>query len=291
MSKGIDYDSLSKEDLIKLLLKSDEENKKLSKEINKKNKAISYRDSKIEKLEVENRNLNIQIEQLIAKYEDKLMASKKFQIEKFIPSSEKLKDEDLIINEIEAVKEKKSRKSPTESFIKDLRDIKRAEDVVIDYDFNGIDTSKIRGNIGKDSFKTISENYNRQQRLIVQQQIANAKDANAQKKIILDAVHRNIYSPEEGTAQLKLLGVDANLQQSNQTKLTQARVNNYNNPKPRVSINIKQGGTKSIVEHRTTGSGTGSNSAPKTAQQYINQHKNKGTQTKTTKSGIKYKVR
>ena len=81
------------------------------------------------------------------------------------------------------------------------------------------------------------------------------------------------------------------MQQSNQTKLTQARVNNYNNPKPRVSINIKQGGTKSIVEHRTTGSGTGSNSAPKTAQQYINQHKNKGTQTKTTKSGIKYKVR
>ena len=59
MSKGIDYDSLSKEDLIKLLLKSDEENKKLSNEITKKNKDISYRDSKIEKLEVENRNLNI----------------------------------------------------------------------------------------------------------------------------------------------------------------------------------------------------------------------------------------
>lgn len=43
MSKGIDYDSLPKEDLIKLLLKSDEENKKLSKEITRKNKAISYR--------------------------------------------------------------------------------------------------------------------------------------------------------------------------------------------------------------------------------------------------------
>ena len=144
MSKGIEYDSLSKEELIKLLLKTDEENKKLSKEITKKNKAISYRDSKIEKLEVENRNLNIQIEQLIAKYEDKLMASKKFQIEKFIPSSEKLKDEDLIINEIEVVREKKKRKSPTESFIRDLRDIKRAQDIIIDYDFNGIDTSKIK---------------------------------------------------------------------------------------------------------------------------------------------------
>ena len=44
MSKGIEYDSLSKEELIKLLLKTDEENKKLSKEITKKNKAISYRD-------------------------------------------------------------------------------------------------------------------------------------------------------------------------------------------------------------------------------------------------------
>lgn len=90
----------------------------------------------------------------------------------------------------------------------------------------GIDTSKIRGNVGKDTFKTISDNYNKQQRLIVQQQIANAKDANAQKKIILDAVNRNIYSPEEGMAQLKLLGVDANLQQSNQTKFTDAKIKN-----------------------------------------------------------------
>lgn len=144
MGKSIDYEELSKEELIRLLLKSDKEKKELSKEITKKNKAISYRDSKIEKLEVENRNLNIQIEQLIAKYEDKLKSSKKFQIEKFIQSSEKLKEKDLIINEIEAVKEKKPRKSPTESFIKDLKDINRAPDIIVDYDFNDIDTSKIK---------------------------------------------------------------------------------------------------------------------------------------------------
>ena len=41
----------------------------------------AYATGILQDLEVENRNLNIQIEQLIAKYEDKLMASKKFQIE------------------------------------------------------------------------------------------------------------------------------------------------------------------------------------------------------------------
>ena len=90
----------------------------------------------------------------------------------------------------------------------------------------GIDTSNIRGNVNKDTFKNISDNYNKQQRLIVQQQIANAKDANTQKKMILDAVNRNIYSPEEGMAQLKLLGLDANLQESNQTRLTDAKIKN-----------------------------------------------------------------
>lgn len=156
----------------------------------------------------------------------------------------------------------------------------------------GIDTSKIRGNIGKDSFKAISEDYAKRQRMVLQQQIANAKDNTQRAKLIMEAANRGLLDSQEAINQLKLYGIDVNnLQQSNQTKLTQARVNNYNNPKPKVSINIKQGGTKSIIEHRTTGSGTGSNSTPKTAQQYINQHKNKGTQTKTTKSGIKYTVR
>ena len=144
MSKNINYEELSKEELIKLLLKSNEEKKELSKEIAKKNKDISYRDSKIEKLEVENRNLNIKIERLIAKYEAKLAAYRKAQVEKFIPSSEKLKDEDLIINEIEVIKEKKTRKSPTESFLKDLKDINRAPDIIIDYDFSAMDTTKIK---------------------------------------------------------------------------------------------------------------------------------------------------
>ena len=40
MGKSIDYEELSKEELIRLLLKSDKEKKELSKEITKKNKAI-----------------------------------------------------------------------------------------------------------------------------------------------------------------------------------------------------------------------------------------------------------
>lgn len=155
---NINFDEISKEELFKLLQESQKEKEELSKELkekdkeikdkdkelSKKDKAIAYREKKIEKLEVENRNLNIQIEQLIAKYEDKLLASKKFQVEKFIPSSEKLIDDDLVINEIEVIKEKKTRKSPTESFIKDLKDINRGEDIIVDYDFTGIDTSKIK---------------------------------------------------------------------------------------------------------------------------------------------------
>ena len=146
------YNNLSKEKLISLLTKQkeviDSQNKELiskNKELSKKNKQLASKDkqiaskdkqivsqdklivlkqAKIEKLEVDNRNLNLRIEQLIAKYEDKLLASKKFQVEQFIPKSEKLKEEDLVFNELEVIKEKqekKTRKAPTENFINDLK--------------------------------------------------------------------------------------------------------------------------------------------------------------------------
>ena len=44
MSKNINYEELSKEELIKLLLKSNEEKKELSKEIAKKNKDFAKSD-------------------------------------------------------------------------------------------------------------------------------------------------------------------------------------------------------------------------------------------------------
>lgn len=130
------YDNLSKEELIALLLKKDNE-------LNKQDKIISTQQRKIEKLEVKNKNLNIQIEKLIAKYEDKLLASKKFQVEQFIPKNEQLKDEDIIVNELESIKNKKTRKAPTENFIQDLKSLCTNE-VIIDYDFKGIDASHIK---------------------------------------------------------------------------------------------------------------------------------------------------
>ena len=158
------YNNLSKEELIALITKQNkllddtnkelrDTNKKLAnknkelarnkKELTRQEKLLSIKHAELEKLQVENRKLNLRIEELIAKYEDKLLASKKFQVEQFIPSSEKLTEEDLIINELEVIQEKKVRKAPTENFINDLKKLYEKEEI-IDYDFKGIDISNIK---------------------------------------------------------------------------------------------------------------------------------------------------
>ena len=165
------YNNLSKEELIALITKQnkiiDDTNKELratnkelrdtnkelanknkelarnKKELTKQEKLLSIKHAELEKLQVENRKLNLRIEELIAKYEDKLLASKKFQVEQFVPSSEKLTEEDLIINELEVIQEKKVRKAPTENFINDLKKLYEKEEI-IDYDFKDIDISNIK---------------------------------------------------------------------------------------------------------------------------------------------------
>lgn len=158
------YNNLSKEELIALITKQnkllDDTNKELrdtnkelasknkelarnKKELTRQEKLLSIKHAELEKLQVENRKLNLRIEELIAKYEDKLLASKKFQVEQVIPSSEKLIEEDLIINELEVIQEKKVRKAPTENFINDLKKLYEKEEI-IDYDFKGIDISNIK---------------------------------------------------------------------------------------------------------------------------------------------------
>lgn len=153
-----DLNNLSKEELLLLLQKSLNENKEKDKKIEAQDKKIDAQnekieaqekkiktqDKKIEKQEVEIRTLHLKIEELIAKYEDKLEASKLHLVEQYIPKSEKLKDKDLLINEIEANKERKPHKSPIKSFINDLKGINRGEDIIIDYNFDGIDTSHIK---------------------------------------------------------------------------------------------------------------------------------------------------
>ena len=158
------YNNISKEELIALITKQNkllddtnkelrDTNKKLAnknkelarnkKELTRQEKLLSIKHAELEKLQVENRKLNLRIEELIAKYEDKLLASKKFQVEQFVPSSEKLTEEDLIINELEVIQEKKVRKAPTENFINDLKKLYEKEEI-IDYDFKGIDISNIK---------------------------------------------------------------------------------------------------------------------------------------------------
>ena len=158
------YNNLSKEELIALITKQnkllDDTNKELrdtnkelasknkelarnKKELTRQEKLLSIKHAELEKLQVENRKLNLRIEELIAKYEDKLLASKKFQVEQFIPSSEKLIEEDLIINELEVIQEKKVRKAPIENFINDLKKLCDKEEI-IDYDFKDIDISNIK---------------------------------------------------------------------------------------------------------------------------------------------------
>ena len=140
-------DIKNKDDVIKnkddVIKNKDDVIKEKNADIKKKNDALRYREKKIEKLEAEKKELNLHIEKLIAKYEDKLLDSKKFQVEKFMPSSEIIKDEDKVINELEAIKQKKTRKAPTVSFIEDLKSLCKQE-VFIDYDFVDMDTSKIK---------------------------------------------------------------------------------------------------------------------------------------------------
>ena len=144
-------EAMSKQELLELLKKTIEDNKQKDetiasqeKSIAKKDEAIAKKDKTISKQEAKIRSLHLQIEELIAKYEDKLEASKLHLVEQYVPSSEKLKDEDLIINELEVIKAKKARKSPTEAFIKDLKNINRGEDIIVDYNFDGIDASHIK---------------------------------------------------------------------------------------------------------------------------------------------------
>lgn len=103
----------------------------------------------------------------------------------------------------------------------------------------------------------------------VKQEIANTEDKTKRQKMIFDAVNNGYMSPEEGQLQLKALDFDTNLQNSNNTRRTNSLidVNNAKTEKtkaetkqvgkPKVSISIRKGGTKSTVDIRHNG-GSGS---------------------------------
>ena len=119
----MDLKNLSKEDLMRLVLKLQKENEK--------------KDLKIEKLEAEKRNLNVKLDELIAKYEQKVEVNNKIIADKFLPKCEKLTPQEESINEVEALNEqkKKPRKSPSKRFIEELKELKSVE-ITYDFDFD-----------------------------------------------------------------------------------------------------------------------------------------------------------
>ena len=155
-----DLNNLSKEELIALVSmlsqKEEESNKKIKeqeKALQKKDKIIEKKDKIIAKLEAEKHKLNIKLDSLIEKYEQKVQMSKKIAADRYASKSEALPKTAEAINEVEAIietKPKKERKSPTESFVEVLKDLS-SETIVIDYDFEGNNINKeLVKDFGKD---------------------------------------------------------------------------------------------------------------------------------------------
>ena len=110
MKTVVDLENMSKEELIKLVLEKNEE-------VKEKEQSVKELSSELEALRVTHRDLMIRMEDLIARYEELVREKRALEVRPFIPKTEKLKDEDKVINEIEAVKEKKRRKTPSETFL------------------------------------------------------------------------------------------------------------------------------------------------------------------------------
>lgn len=131
----------------------------------------------------------------------------------------------------------------------------------------GVDTTGMSpyadySNFSPDKLVALGVQQNRNK---IRQDIAAANDNTKRLKLILDGLKNNTISPEEAIAQAKIYGIDFNnLQESNETartnsqvKVNEARAEDIKNPKPRTTINIRKGGTKSTVDITHTGDGNG----------------------------------
>lgn len=140
-----DLEKLSKEELIRLVLETQNE-------LKEQEQLAAQKAAELEDLQVSHRELMARMEDLIARYEELVKEKRAAEIRQFIPKSEILKEENTIINECEVIKEKKKRRTPTETFLTQLKKAYRGEedDEVIDYDFEG-------NGISKDSVKPFGQ--------------------------------------------------------------------------------------------------------------------------------------
>ena len=131
----------------------------------------------------------------------------------------------------------------------------------------GVDTTGMSpyadySNFSPDKLVALGVQQNRNK---IRQDIAAANDNTKRLKLILDGLKNNTISPEEAIAQAKIYGIDFNnLQESNETartnsqvKVNEARAEDIKNPKPRTTISIRKGGTKSTVDINHNGGGNG----------------------------------
>jgi uncharacterized phage infection (PIP) family protein YhgE len=116
-----DLSSLSKEELISLLNKKDEEIKDVLNELSSTKEELKSSKEESESLRVKNRELQEQVNDLIKKYEDKTQLVKKTIIDAYVPKSERIGKYKDVINELEQNKENKSRKSPYKTIVSDLK--------------------------------------------------------------------------------------------------------------------------------------------------------------------------
>ena len=140
-----DIHSLSKEELIAWLNDENTKKEELIEMVSGLLDTSEKLRKDLEKANAEIRLQQIKLDELIAKYEDKVAQLRTKQIEQFIPSSEKLKKEDLVINEAEVLEEKRKRKpykKQAEQFIEDLKKLYQGEDIFLDFDFEGNGVSK-----------------------------------------------------------------------------------------------------------------------------------------------------
>ena len=128
--KSEELEKLSKDELIRLLLDK-------NKEFAEKERELKETVSELEAVRVSHRELMMRMEDLIAKYEELVKEKRAAEIKPFIPKTEKLRTE-TVINELEEIREKKKRRTPTETFLTQLKKAYRGEedDVVIDFDFD-----------------------------------------------------------------------------------------------------------------------------------------------------------
>lgn len=115
------------------------------------------------------------------------------------------------------------------------------------YDQMGYDTSGLSplGDYSKVSPSSLLSAGARLKQTQIKQDIANAKDNTSRAKLILDNYNKGIFTAETAQAMLKMYGIDVkDLQQSNQTKVSNARVD-------KIKADIKQNQQKiSILKQK-----------------------------------------